>query len=904
MTVVWPEPRCELRPYQVDALAAVDAAWEAGRRRALIVLPPGAGKTLVGLAAAARLGRPTLILSPNTAIQMQWISQWEKEFAGPGTARIGTDRALDANLTSLTYQAVAHFDTEGESGEEGDAIGSQSERLSDRAKELVARFAALAPATLILDEAHHLVEVWGELLDEILERLPQVRVIGLTATPSETLSPVQAALTGRLLGPPVAVASIPALVKQGYLAPYAELAWLCLPTTREADWLRDDALRFAELQVDLATPGAASTDFFVWLDTYVDRMSAVEWNALVDRRPELGTAVMRFHHAELVGSPTGARAREEYRQDPGAQDWALVISEYVREVLRESDDPNDIALLARLRGALPSVGFTLGPTRISRGRSPVDRVVARSAAKTSAAVEIVAAEYATLADRLRALIVVDHERATATLPSRLIGVIAAEAGSAVLMASELAADPRLADLGVALVTGKTVAANRLGVERLRAVRPSVSAVGVDGLIEVVDSWSPREWVPTLTRLFETGELSVLVGTRALLGEGWDARTVTTLVDLSTATTPTSVVQTRGRSLRLDPQWPQKVAHTWSVVCVAPEHSRGGQDYDRFVRKHAGYFGLNAEGQVVAGVSHVDSGLSPFRPPDAADFDGFNASMLVRAEDRRRTSAAWEIGSEFHDRIVPAVQITAPPGAVASSSATAEVAAFRAVPAVLPTMVGMSRNRARIPVVGMVMIAALLIIAVVSGISEPLVGVLLGLIATCSAGVAWLLGGRRAKADYRVAEAAPGIVDYAAVVAEALGSTEQVRLRVREGITTVDLPGPRAREFADALDELLSAPADPRYVVARPILPPASAGSSRLARLAAGGHLQPGIACHAVPTVFGVRAETLKPFTSAWRRHIAATDPCFTSSPEGAGLLAAAPAESPAGLATGVRVVWD
>ena len=37
--------------------------------------------------------------------------------------------------------------------------------------------------------------------------------------------------------------------------------------------------------------------------------------------------------------------------------------------------------------------------------------------------------------------------------------------------------------------------------------------------------------------------------RALLGEGWDARRITGLVDLTAVTTSTAVVQTRGRALR-------------------------------------------------------------------------------------------------------------------------------------------------------------------------------------------------------------------------------------------------------------------------------------------------------------------------------------------------------------------
>lgn len=40
-------PTIELRPYQREARDAVNAAWDAGRNRAMVVLPTGAGKTIV-----------------------------------------------------------------------------------------------------------------------------------------------------------------------------------------------------------------------------------------------------------------------------------------------------------------------------------------------------------------------------------------------------------------------------------------------------------------------------------------------------------------------------------------------------------------------------------------------------------------------------------------------------------------------------------------------------------------------------------------------------------------------------------------------------------------------------------------------------------------------------------------
>jgi superfamily II DNA or RNA helicase len=56
------------RPYQEDALRA----WEAAGHRGVVVLPTGAGKTLVGLMALAALNTTTLICVPTLDLLGQW----------------------------------------------------------------------------------------------------------------------------------------------------------------------------------------------------------------------------------------------------------------------------------------------------------------------------------------------------------------------------------------------------------------------------------------------------------------------------------------------------------------------------------------------------------------------------------------------------------------------------------------------------------------------------------------------------------------------------------------------------------------------------------------------------------------------------------------------------------------
>ena len=71
-------------------------------------------------------------------------------------------------------------------------------RLHDNGAALVRAMQDAGPLLLVLDECHHLLEVWGRLLGEVLDQLPQARVLGLTATPPESLTTDQAALVADL----------------------------------------------------------------------------------------------------------------------------------------------------------------------------------------------------------------------------------------------------------------------------------------------------------------------------------------------------------------------------------------------------------------------------------------------------------------------------------------------------------------------------------------------------------------------------------------------------------------------------------------------------------------------------------------------------------------------------------
>ena len=119
--MVCPHP---LRTHQQEALDAFEAARQAGSTRWWVTMPPGAGKTLVGTEVARLLGRRTVVFSPNTAIQGQWVRTWDA-YDGP---RGGTQRDLRTWFTALTYQSLAVFQDD-EEAERSEDTGGQVERL-------------------------------------------------------------------------------------------------------------------------------------------------------------------------------------------------------------------------------------------------------------------------------------------------------------------------------------------------------------------------------------------------------------------------------------------------------------------------------------------------------------------------------------------------------------------------------------------------------------------------------------------------------------------------------------------------------------------------------------------------------------------------------------------------------
>lgn len=99
-----------LRPYQQEAVDAFHAAGAATGGSGVLVLPCGAGKTIIGLGAICQLQTATLILTTNTTSVRQWIAELiDKTDLDPSQIGEYTGERKEVKpITVATYQILTY----------------------------------------------------------------------------------------------------------------------------------------------------------------------------------------------------------------------------------------------------------------------------------------------------------------------------------------------------------------------------------------------------------------------------------------------------------------------------------------------------------------------------------------------------------------------------------------------------------------------------------------------------------------------------------------------------------------------------------------------------------------------------------------------------------------------------
>ena len=186
----------ELRPYQETARQKVQEEWEEGKKRTLLVLPTGTGKTIVFskiIEDRVKKGERVLVIAHRGELLEQASDKLYKS-TGLKTA---TEKAEQTSLGSFYRVVVGSVQTL-----------QREKRLNQFPPEYF--------DTIVIDEAHHAI---SDGYQRVLEHFEDANVLGVTATPDRG----DMRNLGSYFESLAYEYSLPEAIKSGYLSPIKAL---------------------------------------------------------------------------------------------------------------------------------------------------------------------------------------------------------------------------------------------------------------------------------------------------------------------------------------------------------------------------------------------------------------------------------------------------------------------------------------------------------------------------------------------------------------------------------------------------------------------------------------------------------------------------------------------------------
>lgn len=540
------------RPYQQRILERFDDLKQ--DHRIHVVAAPGSGKTILGLELICRLGKPALILAPTITIRDQWIDRFAAHFQHNGASNprewCSTSLHNPAFLTVITYQALYSAYTQALDEETGEDFADLD--ILDAVRDI---------GTVCLDEAHHLRSQWHRALTAFMEQLGRRKAvpntIALTATPPYDSTPSEWQRYEQLCGPIDEEIFAPELVAAGNLCPHQDYVYVTKPSQEEEQEIAELRRRGNEVLVDLQRQGILA-------------QLAEDLGQLTDEQLQVALDdEENFYALKILLAAAGY---------PIAPHIQAILSEKRPELAGELglqfviDHPDFFRASSSVASALRANNL-LNKGRISvTGETKVNRILTHSAGKVRAVSDIAEEEVSAMSDNLRMVILADYVQRD-YLSS--VGTNDALVHVGVIPIFEALRRRVGGTTKIAAISGSVIVIPRTALDEVKRF-----AVDLDGevtaakdlndeYVEVRFSGGTRVSVPAITRAFKEGLFTILVGTAALLGEGWDSPCANALIIASSVRAFMLTNQMRGRVIRVDPAVPDKAANIWHIATCEP-----------------------------------------------------------------------------------------------------------------------------------------------------------------------------------------------------------------------------------------------------------------------------------------------------------------------------------------------
>nr|MDO8111644.1 DEAD/DEAH box helicase family protein [Candidatus Sigynarchaeota archaeon] len=524
--------------------------------------------------------------------------------------------------------------------------GEHAKKPKKEKSDIAAKLKAAGVRTVVVDECHHLRTAWWASLSKVIEGLDNPTIVALTATPPYDVEPAEWNRYTELCGPIDAEINVPELVKVQTLCPHQDYVFFSTPTKEEMD-----KIKTFESDIDTFLKNLFATKEFTALVANHRWIKQPQQHVeeILDNPAVYSSMLVYMKH---ISEPIPPAAIELVSGSTTTQIPAM--SNYWMEVLCSTifGDPEGVGKLPapveKLRKDLSKIGAIEKRWVSLNLNDKISKLLASSLSKMKSIEEIVKAEYKILGDKLRMVVLTDYirkdmlpEDANDTRTLNKIGVVPL---------FETARRMNIEGVKLGALSGSLVLVPKPAGDLLKTV---LSEMKIDQkLVKLTDLYYDNQFLqvefqgPAVTRMvgiitevFTRGGINVLVGTKSLLGEGWDAPCLNSLILATFVGSFMFSNQMRGRAIRTEKNNPNKTGNIYHLVCIMPDSATPGDDFETMTRRFKAFVGVSQAKPVIEnGMARLDLPQPPF---SESTLKTINERTLKRAGDRDGMRKSWD-----------------------------------------------------------------------------------------------------------------------------------------------------------------------------------------------------------------------------------------------------------------------
>ena len=659
------------RNYQARVLENADRYMSDGKIH--IVAAPGSGKTTLGIELIRRMGGKALILAPSITIREQWVARIEEAFLCDGVQ--GEDY-LSQNLkqpkaiTVATYQALhsamtrfqgtqENVETESGMGTDECLSETETEEVDYSGFDLVGAMKETGIEVLCLDECHHLRSEWWKALEEFKKQVDNLKIIALTATPPYDSTPAMWTRYMNMCGEIDEEITIPELVKEGSLCPHQDYVYFNYPTKEEEQEVR----RFEERSKAMTEKLMQDSYFLAYVRSHKGLSGQLSDDRLLDN-PAYLASLLIYLQSKNVTFPSRLQRLLGTKKLPSMNvRW---MERLLQGFLYDDVDSYLCEKTYRewLIADLKSCGLIEKKKVVLTKSAAVEKMLTNSLGKCNSIRDIVFHEHETSGQNLRLLVLTDYIRKEY---EKAIGNTEYDVNSlGVLPFFEMLRrenEKKNKQIRFGVLCGTIVI---IPAEAKEALEQEIGTSGkvtfgrIGNLSEtdylkVTAVGNAHFLTGAVTNVFSKGYMQVLIGTKSLLGEGWDSPCINSLILASFVGSFMLSNQMRGRAIRVFKEQPGKTSNIWHLVCLRPwnevlktDDNQISEDYSMLKRRMEHFLGLHyTENTIENGMDRLSIIKAPF---NEININKINKQMLRMSGQRDMLKERWNRALAIYDKM--------------------------------------------------------------------------------------------------------------------------------------------------------------------------------------------------------------------------------------------------------------